>query len=121
MKRQIIGLMILCVGILFSSCEEKSRIDKLKDFIEQVKDEGSQYTTQQWEEIYEKFSNLLEEVENYDNLTSEELEEIARLQGEYAATAFKYHAGEAIKRTGAFINGFIDGLSDNDENSQEAD
>lgn len=44
MKKQIIGMMLLCGGLFFGSCEEKSKVDELKDFIEQVKDEGSHYT-----------------------------------------------------------------------------
>ena len=120
MKKQIIGMMLLCGGIFFGSCEEKNSVDELKDFIEQVKDEGSHYTAKQWEEANEKFSKLLEKAENYKDLTPEELEEIARLQGEYAATAFKNQAGEAMGKGGAIINGFLDGLS-GDEKEEETD
>ncbi len=115
MKKQIIGMLLLCGGIIFSSCEKKSRVDELRDFIEQVKDEGSHYTASQWNEANEKFSKLLEKTEEYEDLTPEELEEIARLQGEYAATAFKNQAGEIMQKAGAVINGFLDGLSDDEE------
>lgn len=120
MNKQIIGMLLLCGALVFGSCGKKSQVDELKDFIEQVKDEGSHYTAKQWEEANEKFGKLLEKAENCEDLTPEELEEIARLQGEYAATAFKNQAGEIMEKAGAVINGFLDGLS-GDEDKQETE
>ena len=118
MKKQIIGLMLLCGGAFLGSCEEKSRVDELRDFIEQVKEEGSDYTEKQWEEANEKFGSLLEKAEEMKNLTPEEWEEIGRLQGEYAATAFKNQAGKTLEKAGAIINGFLEGLSEGEEEGE---
>ena len=64
-------------------------MDELKDFVEQICEEGGTYTEEQWEKVNNKFSELLEKLESYDDLTPEELNEIAWLQGKYAAEAFK--------------------------------
>ena len=52
------------------------------------------------------------------NLTPEEWEEIGRLQGEYAATAFKNQAGKTLEKAGAIINGFLEGLSEGEEKGE---
>ena len=96
MKKLIVGLM-LGVGIfLLNACQSKtSRIDDLKDFVEQLSEDCEDYTAEQWEKANDKFSELLDKINSYDDLTKEELEEVARLQGQYAATVFK-NSGKAV-------------------------
>ena len=103
-----------------SSCESKSRVDELKDFVEKVQEEGSSYTQEQWEEANEQFSKLLEKLDHLEDMTPEEVHEVARLQGEYAAKAFKEQAGEAMEKAGAALGGFMQGLAGEDA-EQDAD
>ncbi len=113
-------MLLLGASIFFlGACEQKNRIDDLKDFIEKIKNEGSSYTEKQWEEANEEFSKLLEKIESYEDLTTEELQEVAKLQGEYAANAFKNQAGEALEKAGAVIDGFLEGLSGDDKEDAE--
>lgn len=97
-----------------SSCETKSRVDELRDFVEKVQEEGSSYTQEQWKEANEEFSKLLEKLDPLEDMTPEEVQEVARLQGEYAAKAFKEQAGEAMEKAGAALGGFIQGLTGSD-------
>ena len=42
-------MLLLGASIFFlGACEQKNRIDDLKDFIEKIKNEGSSYTEKQW-------------------------------------------------------------------------
>ena len=97
------GASLLCLG----SCESKSRVDELKEFVEKVEKEGSSYTEEQWEEVNEEFSKMLDKLNEYEDMTPEELQEVAKLQGEFAAKAFKEQAGKAMDKAGAMLHGFM--------------
>ena len=97
MKRFFIYALLFAAAFSLDSCREKSQVDELKDFIEEVKDKGSSYTEAQWEEANKKFSALLDKAKDAKDLSEDELREIARLQGEYASAAFKEHAGKVIE------------------------
>jgi hypothetical protein len=95
MKKYILPL--LAAGILcLSACQSKSsRIDDLKDFVEEIQKDGEDYTQEQWKKANEKFSQLLDKINSYEDLSEDELKEVAKLQGQYAATVFK-NSGKAI-------------------------
>lgn len=123
MKKLIVGLM-LGVGIfLLNACQSKtSRIDDLKDFVEQLSEDCEDYTAEQWEKANDKFSELLDKINSYDDLTKEELEEVARLQGQYAATVFK-NSGKALmeemEKAGVALDGFLNGLNEGLQNEEK--
>ena len=112
--------MLLAAGLFFlSSCESKGPVAELKAFVEKVQEEGGTYTEQQWAEANEEFSQLLEKVNEAQDMTAEELQEVARLQGEFAAKAFKEQAGEALEKAGALLDGFLGGLSDDEDTDNQ--
>ncbi len=124
MKKYIL-LALLAFGMIgFQSCHtNQSRIDDLKDFVEELQKNSKDYSTQQWEEASEKFDKLLEKINSYDDLSQEELEEVAKLQGQYAATVFK-NSGKAImeqmEKAGSALGGFVEGFSEGlDETKEE--
>ena len=121
MKRQIVSLMFAAMGVgLLGACgSSESRISDLKDFVEEVSKDGEKYSEEQWEKANKKFSELLEKVESYDDLSTEELTEVAKLQGVYAAQAFKSQGKGAMEKAGAIMNGFMDGLMDEEEPGKE--
>lgn len=109
------GASLLCLG----SCESKSRVDELKEFVEKVEKEGSSYTEEQWEEVNEEFSKMLDKLNEYEDMTPEELQEVAKLQGEFAAKAFKEQAGKAMEKAGAMLDGFMQGLTGDTEKEED--
>lgn len=122
MKKYLMGLLLLAAAVAFNACQEKSRVDELKDLVEQIAEEGSTYTEEQWEEVNDKFSKLLDKLEAYDDLTPEELNEMARLQGQYAAEAFKRHGQQfqqEIEKAGKMLEGFMDGMDEGLNGEQE--
>lgn len=116
MKKYIVLALWAFVALGLGSCQSKSsRIDNLKDFVEEISEDGKDYTTEQWEKVNKKFSELLEKINSYDDLSQEELEEVARLQGQYAATVFK-NSGKAImeqmEKAGTVLDGFLEGMGE---------
>ena len=122
MKKYILPL--LAAGILsLSACQSKSsRIDDLKDFVEEIQKDGEDYTQEQWKKANEKFSQLLDKINSYEDLSEDELKEVAKLQGQYAATVFK-NSGKAImeqmEKAGAALDGFLEGVDQGLDNNQE--
>ena len=113
MKKYIVLALWAFVALGLGSCQSKSsRIDNLKDFVEEISEDGKDYT---WEKANKKFSELLEKINSYDDLSQEELEEVARLQGQYAATVFK-NSGKAImeqmEKAGTLLDGFFEGAQE---------
>ena len=60
MKKYLMGLLLLVAAVAFNACQEKSRVDELKDLVEQIAEEGGTYTEEQWEKVNDKFSKLLD-------------------------------------------------------------
>ena len=74
------------------------------------------------EKANKKFSELLEKVESYDDLSTEELTEVAKLQGVYAAQAFKSQGKkfkDSLKEIGAAMDGFLEGLDEGLDEAKE--
>ena len=112
------GLTLTAGGIL-TACSGNSRIDDFKELVEQVKEDGSTYTKEQWKKANAKFTELLDKINSYEDLTDEELREVGRLQGEYAAVAFKANMQEAAKgleKAGVMLDGFFEGLTGDEDN-----
>lgn len=129
MKKYIlIALLALGMTGLQSCHNNQSRIDDLKDFVEEIQDNSKDYSAEQWEKANEKFSKLLDKINSYDDLSQEELEEVAKLQGQYAATVFR-NSGKALmeqmEKAGAALDGFIEGvgegMDDKDGKEKEAE
>ncbi len=119
MKRNILFALLAAGMLCFTACNSKSsRIEDLKEFVEELKEDSQDYTEEQWEEAKKKFDQLLDKINSYDDLSQEELEEVARLQGQYAATVFK-NSGKAIQeqmeKAGAALEGFLEGISEGNE------
>lgn len=123
MKKYLL-LALFAIGIMgFQSCQSKQgRIDDLKDFVEEIQKDSEDYTQEQWEKANEEFSQLLDKINSYEDLSEDELKEVAKLQGQYAATVFK-NSGKAImeqmEKAGAVLDGFFEGIDQGLDNNEE--
>ena len=120
-NNKAIRAIITEVQELVSAHKRSTLLEELKVLIKQIEEEGSSYTEKKWEEVNEEFSELLQKLNSYEDLSAEELREIAELQGQYAATVFKEHAGKAMEKAGAVLDGFVEGLTGDDENGEQAE
>ena len=123
MRKYIVIALWALTTLSIGACQSKSsRIDDLKDFVEEIQKDGEDYSQEQWEKANEKFSQLLDKINSYEDLSEDELKEVAKLQGQYAATIFK-NSGKAImeqmEKAGAALDGFLEGVDQGLDNNQE--
>lgn len=123
MRKYIVIALWALTTLNIGACQSKSsRIDDLKDFVEEIQKDGKDYSQEQWEKANEKFSQLLDKINSYEDLSEDELKEVAKLQGQYAATVFK-NSGKAImeqmEKAGAALDGFLEGVDQGLDNNQE--
>lgn len=123
MRKYIVIALWVLTTLSIGACQSKSsRIDDLKDFVEEIQKDGKDYSQEQWEKANEKFSQLLDKINSYEDLSEDELKEVAKLQGQYAATVFK-NSGKAImeqmEKAGAALGGFLEGVDQGLDNNQE--
>lgn len=123
MRKYIVIALWALTTLSIGACQSKSsRIDDLKDFVEEIQKDGKDYSQEQWEKANEKFSQLLDKINSYEDLSEDELKEVAKLQGQYAATVFK-NSGKAImeqmEKAGAALDGFLEGVNQGLDNNQE--
>lgn len=98
------------------SCQSKSdRIEDLREFVEDLSNESEEFTDEQIEKISEEFSEMSEKLDEYEDLTPEEVKEIAKIKGKYASTMIK-KSGSSIKKNmdkaGKALEGFMEGLNE---------
>lgn len=123
MRKYIVIALWALTTLSIGACQSKSsRIDDLKDFVEEIQKDGKDYSQEQWEKANEKFSQLLDKINSYEDLSEDELKEVAKLQGQYAVTVFK-NSGKAImeqmEKAGAALDGFLEGVDQGLDNNQE--
>ena len=123
MRKYIVIALWALTNLSIGACQSRSsRIDDLKDFVEEIQKDGKDYSQEQWEKANEKFSQLLDKINSYEDLSEDELKEVAKLQGQYAATVFK-NSGKAImeqmEKAGAALDGFLEGVDQGLDNNQE--
>ncbi|MBV8040611.1 hypothetical protein HF895_14130 [Bacteroides sp. AN502] len=123
MRKYIVIALWALTTLSIGACQSRSsRIDDLKDFVEEIQKDGKDYSQEQWEKANEKFSQLLDKINSYEDLSEDELKEVAKLQGQYAATVFK-NSGKAImeqmEKAGAALDGFLEGVDQGLDNNQE--
>ena len=122
MRKYIVIALWALTTLSIGACQSRSsRIDDLKDFVEEIQTDGKDYSQEQWEQAHEKFSQLLDKINSYEDLSEDELKEVAKLQGQYAATVFK-NSGKAImeqmEKAGAALDGFLEGVDQGLDNNQ---
>lgn len=84
-------LLFIIFILVTNSCSKKQEaIHQLQNFTEDVEENGSQWTPDEWEEKAKVFADLRAQMYKYD-YDSEEQEQIGKLEGRCAA-AFANHA-----------------------------
>lgn len=128
MKRlqKILQGVALMAGVC--ACGETTRLEELKQVVDEVKAEGKAYTEEEWAEANAKFAQVLDSLENLKDLSADELKEMARLQAEYAKAAFDSNARKVMEQmkeagvdVGSFLQGVSEGLGEAADSSENAD
>lgn len=78
--KKIAFLLSLFAVALFTSCDKRqSAINDLENLSEELKENSSDYNSQNWEEANEQYQLLVEKIDQYE-YTDEELKEIGRIK-----------------------------------------
>lgn len=118
MKKYFYIIMSGMLTFSLMSCDSKSaRMEKLNDLVEQLADDSKEYSEEQLEKLTKEYSETLEGLKEYDDLSPEEVKEMARIQGRYASAMLK-QGGKALdknmEKAGKALEGFMEGLKDRD-------
>ncbi len=94
---------LMAMMVMMTACQQSKEdyIEEFKSFVEEVSEECSDYTEEQWEDVSKEFEVLVKKAEKYEDLTTEEKLELAKTQAKYAGIQAKKG-----------INKVIDGVKD---------
>ena len=101
--KKLFYVALIAVMAVMTSCQQ-SKEDYIKEFeafVEEVADECADYTEDQWKDAAKEFEALVKQAEQYEDLTTEEKLELAKVQAKYAGLQAKKG-----------INKVIDGVKD---------
>ena len=124
--KNIVLMFVLIIGLI--SCNSKQTpINDLSDLSEEIKDDGAEYSQDDWEKAAQEFEMIAQELKRYKSeYTDEELREIGRLEGICLAyfTKQSLHTlnndiKNAIKETEGIWDGFVKEFSKEDFNKIE--
>ncbi len=126
MRKLLFALLIAAFALTACKPSAASYIEDMKEFVEKVAKEGSEYTSEQWEEVSREFDELVQRAQELEGLTDEQKKEIRKLQGKFSGTMMKKgfdslmkdadkvikDAGKELEKAGEAIEGFLEGLSE---------
>ena len=98
MKRIVFLLIIVCS--MFSSCDkQKAAIDDLVDFSEELTENSSEYSKEEWEKAIAKYQKIVDKIDQYE-YSDEELKKI----GKYKTRCLKYLTKTTIKQVSDHVH-----------------
>ena len=82
---------LMAMVVMLSACQQSKEdyIKEFENFVEEVAEECTEYTEEQWEDVAEEFELLVKKAEKYQDLTVEEKMELATVQAKYAGLQAK--------------------------------
>lgn len=101
--KKLFYVALMAMIVMMTACQQSKEdyIKEFKAFVEEVAEESADYTEEQWEEVAEEFEALVKKAEKYEDLTTEETLELAKVQAKYAGI----HTKKGVKKV-------IDGVKD---------
>lgn len=101
--KNLFYVALMAVMVMMTACQQSKEdyIKEFKSFVEEVSEECADYTEDQWKDVAKEFEALVKQAEQYEDLTTEEKLELAKVQAKYAGLQAKKG-----------INKVIDGVKD---------
>jgi len=111
-------LFFIAALVLMVSCSSNLP-NQFTKLAENVEKNGASFSQEQWDNVSDKFEELMEEYnENINKFTSEQKEEINAAIGKFQAavvTAGFSQVGDAINEAAKGLEGFLEGLAGDTE------
>ena len=110
-------LFTIAILVLLCSCNQShSGIEKASKMIEHAEQNKDALTQSEFDKMEHKMKELQKDLEtNRKNYTDEQVKDISKLQGRYAAIVVKKGINdfrESVKDLGNQMEGFIEGITD---------
>ena len=101
--KKLFYVALMAVMVMMTACQQSKEdyIKEFKSFVTEVSEECGDYTDADWEKAAKEFEALVKQAEQYEDLTTEEKLELAKVQAKYAGLQAKKG-----------INKVIDGVKD---------
>ena len=89
--KKIFYVALMAMVVMLTACQQSKEdyIKEFENFVEEVAEECTEYTEEQWEDVAEEFELLVKKAEKYQDLTVEEKMELATVQAKYAGLQAK--------------------------------
>ena len=89
-------LVTVFAFLLLSACSNRQdAIDDLRTLVEDIRQNGKDYTAEQWADAEGIYETVCDDLEQYE-YTQDEQTEISKLKGQYAAHLAQYKAQEGM-------------------------
>ena len=89
--KKMLYVALMAMVVMLTACQQSKEdyIKEFENFVEEVAEECTEYTEEQWEDVAEEFELLVKKAEKYQDLTVEEKMELATVQAKYAGLQAK--------------------------------
>ncbi|MBR5051685.1 MAG: hypothetical protein IKW91_00495 [Bacteroidaceae bacterium] len=118
-KKALLTLTVLMLGLFcLTSCQSKEEraINKLEQLSERIEKNGDKYDMEEWSGIMKELEAINDDIDDC-KFTSEQLEEVGRLQAKFYKVIMKNGSSlfsGALSSFGSYAKGFKEGLMDGD-------
>ena len=89
--KKMFYMVLMAMMVMMTACQQTKEdyIKEFENFVEEVSEECAEYTEEQWEDVAEEFELLVKKAEKYQDLTTEDKLELAKVQAKYAGLQAK--------------------------------
>ena len=89
--KKMFYVLLMAMMVVMTACQQTKEdyIKEFENFVEEVSEECAEYTEEQWEDVAEEFELLVKKAEKYQDLTTEDKLELAKVQAKYAGLQAK--------------------------------
>ena len=89
--KKMFYVVLMAMMVMMTACQQTKEdyIKEFENFVEEVSEECAEYTEEQWEDVAEEFELLVKKAEKYQDLTTEDKLELAKVQAKYAGLQAK--------------------------------
>ena len=89
--KKMFYVVLMAMMVVMTACQQTKEdyIKEFENFVEEVSEECAEYTEEQWEDVAEEFELLIKKAEKYQDLTTEDKLELAKVQAKYAGLQAK--------------------------------
>ena len=105
--KKLFYVALMAVMVMMTACQQSKEdyIKEFKSFVTEVSEECGDYTDADWEKAAKEFEALVKQAEQYEDLTTEEKLELAKVQAKYAGLQAKKGINKVIDGVKDFFGG----------------